>query len=118
VFSAYITVRSGIGLGILVGVAIWAAVWPMFAIGMKRRWGFRPEIEDAAAPTFRRPWSQASDRWLSTFKWLSAFGAVVLAVGVVDGMDRTILGGFIPFLLDILFVLTIRNERRHRANTH
>lgn len=117
-FGAYVAVRSGIELGFLVGGAIWAAAWPMFAIMTKRRWGLRPDIDDAATPTVRRPFSQASDRWLSLFMWIFAVGAVVLAVGLALGANRTVLGGFVPLVLDILFLWNTWTERRHRPNTH
>jgi hypothetical protein len=118
VFGAYVAVRSGIELGFLVGVAIWAAAWPTFAIMTKRRWGLRPDIDDAATPTFRRPFSEVSDRWLSLFMWIFAVGAVVLSVGLALGANRTVLGGFVPLVLDILFVWTTWTERTHRAKTH
>jgi hypothetical protein len=118
IFGAYVAIRSGIELGFLVGGAIWAGTWPVFAIGTKRRWGLRPNIDHAAAPTIRRPFSEASDRWLSFFIWISAVGAGVLAVGLALGANRTVLGGFVPLALNILFLWTTWTERRHRANTH
>jgi hypothetical protein len=42
--------------------------WPFFAlamkVGSKRGWGERPNAEGQPAPTWRRPWTRASDRFV------------------------------------------------------
>jgi len=35
--------------------------WPLFAVGVKHRWGQRPDAKAHPPPTYRRRWSRASD---------------------------------------------------------
>jgi len=114
-FGAYFAFRSGIKLAILLGVSVWAMGWPMFGMAMKHRWGLRPDVEDAAVPTLRRPWVQASDRSLSVLMWIFGLSSVVLALGLVTGGNGTTGGRFVVLALDILFALTIWSERRRRS---
>ncbi len=89
-FAVYVTVRTGAGLGVLVGVAGWLTFWLLSALALKRRWGERPDAEDYPLPTLRRMWSRTTDRLLSQLMWVSVAAAFVLAVGLVTRSDRTL----------------------------
>jgi hypothetical protein len=87
--------------------------WPLFAIGIRERWGRRPDAKAHPPPTYRRMWSRASDTWLSWFMWTgiavvisTPFFLVTGAVGTADGLIR-----LIPALY---FTLSTWMERRRR----
>ena len=120
IFGAGVAVISSIELGVLVGVAVWAIGWPMMGLGIKHRWGLRPDFEVATRFSLHQLMAQVSDRWLSFGMWFFGFSAVVLTLDLVTGMDkvtgfRGFLGGFLPLGLDILFVWAIWSERRRRS---
>jgi hypothetical protein len=119
-FGAVVAVISSIELWVLVGVAVWAIGWPMIGLGIKRRWGLRPDFEVATRFSLHQLMAQVSDRWLSFGMWFFAVSVVVLTLGLVTGMDevtgfRGFLGGFLPLGLDILFIWAIWSERRRRS---
>lgn len=37
-FGVWATVFTRVGVGIMVGFAVWLVFWPLFAIAVKRRW--------------------------------------------------------------------------------
>ena len=55
------------------------ASWPLFAVGVKHRWGQRPDAKAHPPPTYRRRWSRASDTWLSWFMWTGGDPTSVLS---------------------------------------
>jgi hypothetical protein len=111
-FAVYPVIIGGneqLYLAALVGLVS----WPLFAIGVKERWGQRPNAKAHPAPTYRRMWSRMSDIWLSFFMWaglsvviLTPYFLLTGAVGTVDGLIR-----LIPALY---FALSTWMERRRR----
>jgi hypothetical protein len=87
--------------------------WPLFAVGVKLRWGQRPDAKAHPPPTYRRMWSRMSDTWLSFFMWaglsvviLTPYFLLTGAIGTADGLIR-----LIPALY---FALSTWMERRRR----
>jgi hypothetical protein len=74
---------------VLVGLVAWPMMATLFAIGVKRRWGERPDAEAQPPPSARRMWSLASGRFLLWFMRLGVAGTGVLVVGFVAGVDRS-----------------------------
>jgi hypothetical protein len=65
--GVYVTVRVSVVAGIAVGAAAFLWCFPLFGLGIKHRWGLRPDTEDRPPAIFLRPWTAASDKWLSWF---------------------------------------------------
>jgi hypothetical protein len=89
------------------------ASWPLFAVGVKLRWGQRPNAKAHPPPTYRRMWSRMSDASLLWFMWtgiavviFTPFFLLTGAVGTADGLIR-----LIPALY---FTLSTWMERRRR----
>ena len=87
--------------------------WPLFAVGVRHRWGQRPDAKAHPPPTYRRMWSRASDTWLSWFMWtgiavviFTPFFLLTRAVGTADGLIRLIAA--------LYFTLSTWMERRRR----
>ena len=57
----------------LFGLVMWPVTAAFFAVGLKHRWGERPDAEDRPFGVFR-PLSRASDRFLFWFQWLGVAG--------------------------------------------
>ena len=86
---------------------------PLFAVGVKHRWGQRPDAKAHPPPTYRRMWSRTSDTWLSWFMWtgiavviFTPFFLVTRAVGTAAGLIRLVAA--------LYFTLSTWMERRRR----
>ena len=88
-FPLLIDSPASVGFKVLVGLLTWPLSATLFALGLKRRWGQRPEAEASPDPTARRIWSRASDRFLLGFMWLGIGGTVSWAVGLITGVDES-----------------------------
>jgi hypothetical protein len=74
---------------VLVGLVTWPVAAMLLVVGLKRRWGERPDPEASPPPSARRMWSRASDRFLLWWMWFGVAAAVVSAVELVTGADRS-----------------------------
>jgi hypothetical protein len=111
-FAAYPVIIGGteqLYLAALVGLAC----WPLCAVGVKLRWGQRPDAKAYPPPTYRRMWSRMSDTWLLFFMWtgisvviFTPYFILTRAIGTASGLIR-----LIPALY---FTLSTWIERRRR----
>jgi hypothetical protein len=116
VFAVYIIIIGGaeqLYLAALAGLVS----WPLFAVGVKHRWGQRPNAKAHPAPTYRRMWSRASDTWLSWFMWLGIAGSFFVPFFLLTGAVGTAAGliGFIA-ALDITRSTWMERRRRRRPD--
>jgi hypothetical protein len=87
--------------------------WPLFAVGVKDRWGQRPDATAHPPPTYRRMWSRMSDTWLSWFMWMGIAIVILTAVALLTGAVGTV-AGLIRLIPAFYFTLSIWIERRRR----
>lgn len=66
--------------------------WPVFAVGVKHRWGQRPDAKDHPPPSYRRRWSQASDAFLTWFMWMGLVSVIPIVFSLLTGTVRTVVG--------------------------
>ena len=92
------------------------ASWPLFAVGVKHRWGQRPDAKDHP-PTYRRRWSRASDTWLSWFMWTGIASVILILFSFLTGTVRTAVGviGLVA-ALDITVSTWMERRRRRRPD--
>ena len=91
--------------------------WPHFAVGIKHRSGERPDAKDHPLPTFRRPWSRASDRWLIWTMWTSAAGTICIFFFFFAGMLGLALA-LLALVAGVDVVVTTWMERKRRLSSH
>jgi hypothetical protein len=82
-----IRTHASIWFGLAVGIPIWLLGWVLFAVLAKRRFGERPDGDSYPPPTWRRPWSRASDRFV--LSWLIVGSTGVLILGSAFFIDET-----------------------------
>ena len=112
----YVTIRTGVGTGILVGLATLACSWPLFALALIRRWFERPNGENLDfASTLRRPLSRLPDRILWWFTCVFAFGTLVSVIGLVAGPARVSAAFTLSLNLVLLAAAWIERQRRRAS---
>lgn len=93
--------------------------WPLFAVGMKHRWGYRwvyrPDAKRHPPPTYRREWSR-SDAFLSWFMWLGIVSVVLTPLYLLAGTVRPVLG-LAGLIAGLYLALTTWTERRRRRRS-
>ena len=87
--------------------------WPLFAVGVKDRWGQRPDAMAHPRPTYRRMWSRMSDTWLSWFMWMGFAIIILTAFALLTGVLGTA-AGIIRLIPTLYFTLSTWMERRRR----
>ena len=87
--------------------------WPLFAVGVKDRWGQRPDANAHPRPTYRRMWSRMSDTWLSWFMWMGIAVVILTAFALLTGVLGTA-AGLIRLIPAFYFTLSTWMERRRR----
>jgi hypothetical protein len=100
---------------VLVGLVTWPVTAMLLVVGLKRRWGERPDAEASPPPSARRIWSRASDRFLLWWMWFGVAATVVSALELVTGADRS----WAPALAVAFgswWVTTTWGERRRRRS--
>jgi hypothetical protein len=87
--------------------------WPLFAVGVKDRWGQRPDAKAHPPPTYRRMWSRMSDTWLSFFMWMGIAVVILTPFALLTGAVGTA-AGLIRLVPALYFTLGTWMERRRR----
>jgi hypothetical protein len=91
-------------------------MWPigavLFAVLAKRRFGERADAEDHPLPTYRRPWSRASDRFLTGIMMLGVLGLLATMIKLaLPGRSFVDIAGFVS---GALLIVLARAERKLR----
>jgi hypothetical protein len=112
--------KASVQFAFVFGLVAWPLTAAMFAIGLKigprRHWGERPEAERYPTPTWRRPLSRTSDRWLTWFLLGGIAGTASWLGGLITGSDHP--WEAIPVsLAGVWFVVTAWKERRRRRTS-
>jgi len=89
--------------------------WPLIAVGVKQRWGQRPDAKDHPPPTYRRLWSRASDAFLSWFMWMGIVGVILTPLSLLAGTVRPALG-LIGLVAALYMTRSTSMERSRRSD--
>ena len=111
-FAVYLMINGG-SEQLYVAVVVGLACWPLFAVGVKHRWGQRPDAKAHPPPTYRRMWSRMSDTWLSWFMWTGIAVVIFTPFFLLTGAVGTA-GGLIRLIPALFFTLSTWMERRRR----
>jgi len=108
-----IRTHASIWFALAVAVPTWVLAWVLFPVLTKRRFGERANAERYPAPTYRRLWSRASDRFLSLFLVLGIAGGFISISDIVT-RPRDVLGAVLTLAVSAFWVSTTWAERRRR----
>lgn len=86
--------------------------WPLTALGIKRGLGRRPQAEDHPSPTYTRPWTRVSDKWLRLNMWLAGGLSVLNVINLISSKGSP--GYFLVLALWVLVLWSLERERRRR----
>ncbi len=98
---------------VLLALVLWLPTMLLFAMGSRRRWLERPDADAHPLPTYRRPFSNASDGFVRSFMWAGILGMALTPVVILSGvvpLRESLLG----FLGAGSFTWTTWRERRYR----
>ena len=112
VYAVYLMIIGGtdqLYLAALGGLAS----WPLFAVGIRRRWGQRPNAKDHPPPTYRRRWSRTSDTLLTWFMWMGIAVVIFTPYFLLTGAVGTA-AGLIGLIAALEITLSTWLERRRR----
>ena len=108
-----IRTRASIWLVLAIGVPTWVFAWVPFSLMVKRRFGQRPHAEQHPTPTWRRPWTRASDRVLSLLILMGLLGVLAWLGGLITRTENPFLAGLV-LVSGTWFLGTAWVERQRR----
>jgi hypothetical protein len=112
VFAVLIAVAGRLRFGLILGAFMWPLGAVLFALLAKHRVGERADADDHPWPTYRRPWSRASDRFLTGIVTLGVLGVLASIIKLaLPGRSFGDIAGLVP---GALLIVLARAERKLR----